>query len=294
MRAEISLHYDGPIAQDHRLSLRVIGGAFDNLQGAIDRAVLDLKYGSVWKHARLARADYPLAEFDITGFRQGGFIADLRQAASGLGPEVLRRIRQALAPGYEAALRHADEEYESLADQAALRLQTLETGAIQARKFNSFLASSDEEITGRYGDRSILKEFDQILTPIRSRAHAGSTLEIVIADERELRVDFNSAVSKQFHRAISQRQIGRPLLVDALIKSLDQGNQFRSAKGKLENLVTEREFILHIPDEYSFNALVPFLVKGEKQQPVQIVACPVLEYNSFDPYGGDMYFLRLA
>lgn len=294
MRADISLHYDGPIAKDHRLSLRVVGGAFDNLQGAIDRAVLDVKYGSVWKNARLKRTDYPLAEFDITGFREGGFIADLKQAAGGMGPEVLNRIRSALVPGYEAALRDADEIYSSLTEQAQLRKRTLDTGAIQVKEFSTFLESADEEISGRFGDRSILKEFDQLLTPIRAKANEGSTLEISITTDRPLTLSFDALKSKSFHRVVSRRRVGNPLLIEVLVRSLDQGNEFQGAKGKLKNLQTKRDFILHIADEYSFNSLLPFLVKGKRQQKVRIVASPVLEYESFDPYGGDMFFLGLG
>lgn len=295
MTAEISLHYDGPIAADHKLSLRVLGGALDSLQGAIDRAVIDVKYGSVWKHARLRYADYPLADFDVTGFREGGFIADLKQSLHGLGPQVLDRIRGALVPGHAAAIAEAGEVYDNLANQATLRRQTLEAGAINAPEFSQFMEGQATEINGQFGDRSILKEIDQLLTPIRATAHAGSTLEITIStDTANTTLFFDRATAKKFHRVVSTRRIGNPLTIEAQVRSLSQGNNFQSSKGKLENLNTGREFILHIPSERAFNALLPYLQKGEHQQNVRIIACPVLEYESFDPYGGDMYFLKLA
>ncbi len=295
MTAEISLHYDGPIAKDHKLSLRVLGGALDNLQGAIDRAVIDVKYGSVWKHARLKNSDYPLAEFDITGFREGGFIADLRQSLSGLGPAVLDRVRSALVPGHAAAIADAGAVYDNLANQATLRKQTLEAGALDAPEFSQFLNGRNEEINGQFGDRSILKEIDQLLTPIRASANAGSTLEITITtDVANTVVLFDQRIAKKFHRVVSTRRIGNPLTISAQVRSLNQGNNFQGSKGKLENLDTGREFILHIPSEAAFNSLLPYLEKGEQQQTMAIIACPVLEYESFDPYGGDMYFLKLA
>lgn len=295
MTALISLHYDGPIAADHKLSLRVLGGALDSLQASIDRAVIDVKYGSVWKHARLKYTDYPLADFDIAAFREGGFIADLQQSARGLGPKVVDRIRSALVPGHSAAIAHAGEAYENLASQADLRLQTLDAGAINAPEFSEFISSGTNEINGQFGDRSILKGFDQILTPIRARAHSGSTLEIsVVTEAANTSLMFDGATAKKFHRVVSTRRIGNPLVIEAKILSLSQGNNFDDARGKLKNLATKREFILHIPTEDAFNKLVPFLKKGEQQQNVRLIACPVLEYESFDPYGGDMYFLRLA
>lgn len=292
--AEISLHYDGPIAMGHVLPLRVVGGAFNNLQSAIDRAVLDVKYGTVWKHARLKRLDYPLAGFEITGFREGGFIADLRQSAGSYGPQIVDRIRSALVPGHAAAVSSAHETYNSLADQAGLRLSTLQTTAISATPFSAFIESSNSEITGKYGDRSILKEFDQLLSPIRAKANNGSTLEITLSTDKTTTVSFNVETAKNFHRIVSTRRVGNPLIVEVLVRSLDQGNNFLSAKGKLKNMLTKRDFTLHIGDESAFNSLLPYLVKGKRQQKVNIIACPILEYESFDPYGGDMFFLGLA
>lgn len=295
MTAEISLHYDGPIAKEHRLSLRVLGGAFDSLQSAIDRAVIDVKYGSVWKHARLKRTDYPLAEFDITGFREGGFIADLKQSLSGLGPSVLDRVRSALVPGHAAAIADAGQVYDNLANQAILRKQTLDAGAIEATEFSQFINGQGNEINGKFGDRSILKEIDQLLTPIRALAHVGSSLEITIStDTANTVLLFDRLTAKKFHRVVSTRRIGNPLSIATQVRSLSQGNNFQGSKGKLENLDTGREFILHIPSEVAFNSLLPYLEKGKQQQTVTIIACPVLEYESFDPYGGDMYFLKIA
>ena len=93
---------------------------------------------------------------------------------------------------------------------------------------------------------------------------------------------------------VSTRRIGNPLVLEVLVRSLDQGNNFQSAKGKLKNIFTQHDFILHIGDEQAFNSLLPYLVKGKRQQKVKIIACPVLEYESFDPNGGDMFFLGLA
>lgn len=217
MTAEISLNYDGPIAVDHKLPLRVLGGALDNLQGAIDRAVIDVKYGSVWKHARLKYSDYPLADFDITGFREGGFIADLRQSLHGLGPQVLDRIRSALVPGHAAAVADAGNVYDNLANQAGLRRQTLEAGAIEAPEFAEFMAGGANAINGQFGDRSILKEIDQLLTPIRARANSGSTLEITITtDAANTAHLFDTITAKKFHRVVSTRRIGNPLIIDTL------------------------------------------------------------------------------
>ena len=61
--ATFSIHYDGPITFEHKVTVRVMARTYEHMQRAIDRAYLFNKYGNVWKHARLKAADYEFVDF---------------------------------------------------------------------------------------------------------------------------------------------------------------------------------------------------------------------------------------
>lgn len=89
MAATINFHYDGPIVEEHQISLRVLGTTLVHLQSAIDRAYLDDKYGNVWKYARLKRDDYLLADFIVGIPEEGGYRLDLLRDQ---GDAIVKRI----------------------------------------------------------------------------------------------------------------------------------------------------------------------------------------------------------
>ena len=81
----LSLHFEGEIVTDHLVSARTLGKTLVHTQNAIDRAYLDLKYGNLWKYARMKGEDYPRADFFVLYPEEGGFIQEL---ASSAGKEI--------------------------------------------------------------------------------------------------------------------------------------------------------------------------------------------------------------
>jgi hypothetical protein len=287
----ISIHFDGPIAAKHAVQLRTFSKTLGHVQTAIDRAHLDIKYGNVWKNARLKDEDYAETDFLLQQTRLGGFIADLLgDKDSG---DVIRRIHNAVLPAYEQAQAVVVPEQPKLVEQAEQRRRHFKSGAQEALPYAELIDNPDPLQTRAYGDRSIVKEFDQIASAIRARDGDGSIVEIdLYADKALPKFVFDAATSAKFHSVVSTRNLGDPVRLTITLRGLDSGNGGIS-KAKATNLLSKKEFNLHIHTDRGFGSLRKYL-KKRNPPPFTIVACPVLEYGAFDPLAGDMYFLAIV
>lgn len=295
MSGTITFHFDGPIVIDHKITLRTLGGTLLNIQGAIDRAHLDLKYGRVWKHARLCAEDYPATEFIVGMPRDGGFILDLARQAG--GSEIVRRVSSAVRGVMEAPFRDGAGEMEHLAEQVLIRAEALRNGVYPGRTLAAYIAEPHAEALRMYGDRAIAKEIDQVLIPIRRAGELGeiqnNTLDLQFDFDANAPTlfHFDRAAAKQFHATVSRRDLGEPLLYTGTLRSIDRGRNNQHPKAQLTLANNRRDVTLHIGSQAEYQQLAPFM---QGNALVDIYACPVLECNSFDPNSGDVYFLSLA
>lgn len=296
-RSEISIHFDGPIAKDHAIQLRTFTKTLGHIQSSIDRAYLDIKTGiGITKNARLHHEDYEPTNFLMNQTREGGFIADLLGTGDESG-EIVKRIDSAVTPAYERAHNQANipdsTVRENLIDQVEKRVTNYKAGVQQPTPYSEFLASPDAREIRAYGDRSIVKEFDQIASAIRAREGDGSFVEIYLSADTALsQYVFDDKVSAAFHDVVSIRTLGDPIEIPVTLRSLDSGNGGIS-KAKANNLISRKEFNLHIHTERGFSSLRRFL---KKRNPIKfgIIACPIYEYGAFDRSAGDMYFIAIS
>lgn len=290
-KKRISIHFDGPITKNHSVQLRAFCKTLSHMQTAIDRAYLDVKYGNVWKNARLRDADYEPTEFMMDQTREGGFIADLLSSRAG-SDEIVKRIQTAVEPAYERAKSTSPVETDKLVEQAENRRQLYVAGAQEATPYTQFVDHPDPKQTRAYGDRSIVKEFDQIASAIRARDGDGSFVEIDLhGTNQSATFVFDDRISTAFHGVVSTRTLGDPVEIQVTLRGLDSGNGGIS-KAIAFNLTSRKEFNLHIHTDRGFSSLRKYLRK--RSPPVfSIIACPVLEYGAFDPHAGDMYFISI-
>ncbi|WP_155629866.1 hypothetical protein [Burkholderia stagnalis] len=295
-KSKISIHFDGPIAKDHAIQLRTFTKTLGHIQSSIDRAYLDIKTeDGIAKNARLRNEDYGPTDFLMSQTREGGFIADLLGTDDGSG-EIVKRIDDAVTPAYEKAheqTRTPDPiERENLIDQVQKRVDNYKAGAQEPIPYDEFFVSPGVREIRAYGDRSIVKEFDQIASAIRARDGDGSSVEISLSAGRALSTYvFDHRVSATFHEVVSVRTLGDPVEIPITLRSLDSGNGGTS-KAKAHNLISNKEFNLHIHTDRGFSSLRRFL---RKRNPIKfsIIACPIYEYGAFDRSAGDMYFIAI-
>lgn len=288
MNSVFSIHFDGPIVIEHRVSVRVMAKTYEHMQRAIDRAYLDAKYGSVWKHARLKQEDYAQTEFLAEYPREGGIILDGVKAGAGA---IIDRINNAISEPFQRALHQGVEEHGSILDQLPRRRELAHARREHLATYQEMLDHPDAKIVRAYSDRSIVKEIDQIAAMVKPDELDGSYVELKLHGSRAHPIyTFDAAQAKRFHEVVSRRELGEPILIRGKIRSLDQGNRYTGIKAKILNLDSNREVTLHLGSEEDFLRLHPY----HTAEQVLLFASPVIEFGAYDPNGGDMYFVDVA
>ncbi|UJB14948.1 hypothetical protein [Xanthomonas translucens] len=291
-RNKIVLHYDGPIALDHKVTLRTLGSTLSHLQSAIDRAAIELRYGAVRKHARLKSEDYPLTDFIVGEPKEGGYILDLANS----GPlKIVDRIHAAVDRAFREASKESLSFTESLAKQAERRETAITQGAQKAAEIDPVLLFVDKAAKAlQYADRAINREVDQMLAQIRLERYEGSILDLQFAGSSTSPVyRFDKDKASRFHHVVAERSLGDPLLLQVRFRALDRGTKVRRPVGKAVHAETGHTFTIHFRSPESFNSVTKYMRAGDPPL-VSIIACPVLEYGTFDAEAGDMFFLGLA
>lgn len=289
--ATFSIHYDGPITVEHKVSVRVMARTYEHMQRAIDRAYLINKYGNVWKHARLKASDYQFVDFMAEYPQEGGIILDAVKNGQQATSELIDRIGNAIAQPFEKAFNNQVEEATHIAKEIADRRDYVERMQHRTLKFNDMLERPPVEWADLYSNRSILKEIDQITFPLSSQQIEGSTVEFSFLGTRVHPVyQFDARIARNFHSIVSRRELGPAVVVNARIRDLDRGNQYAHPKAKIENLDSGREVILHLAGPRDAEELHPFHMHDH----VRIYACPFIEGGGFDMRGGDLYFVGVA
>ncbi len=287
----IIFHYDGPIAEKHKVTVRTLGHTLTHLQCAIDRAYLDLNYGAVAKHARLKAKEYPLTDFVVGQPADGGYILDLFNSGR---LKIVDRINLAVSRAFGEAANETLPFVESLVQQAERRAEAVKGGAQRPIGFSASMPAADlNNQRARYADRAINREVDQVLSQIRVDRYQGSTMELKLTGDRAHPIyKFDAATSARFHQVVSTRSLGHPVTLTVKFRALDGGNPSSHPIGKAIHKESGKVFIIHFKSADDFNSVVPYM-RANKRPEVTIVACPVLEYDVFDWDAGDMFFIRL-
>lgn len=284
----IWFRFDGPITQDNRVSLRTLGKTIEHLQSAIDRAYLDVKYKDVFKYQKLKDAEYEDVEFIAMAPEEGSYIQEaIAKITNATTKGIIQRVNSALSNAYEKSGDESPSESISIRDQATQRQQVFNTTK-QAQTYDDFVKQEIGQLSQAFGERSINKEIDQILSLIRVKKNHGSVFEISLyGTQQGPKFTFDHERASKFHRIVSERRIGKPLILEIELRSLDAGKSGAPAQGKAKNLASGKECGMHIPDPKVFGKLAQHL-RRVKRKRLQVVACPVYEYDAWDPKAGDI------
>jgi len=281
----IQLHYDGDIVTDHRVSMRTLGKRLQHLQNAVDRAYLDIKFGGVWKYARMTAAGYDETEFLVQEPKEGGYLLKFL-SDNPFTKEVIDRVSTALRPAIDAAMNEGEKEAKILREQVENRKNQITNNIIEPHNFKQLIEFPDKKVIRQYGDRSIVKEIDQILAILRSKSAGESTLGLTFKGERTKTFDFDREISYRFHQVVSERIIGEPVIYISKLRSLDNVNM----NGKIINLENDKTATLHLQSAEDLEKVHPFLITNKE---MVFIGCPLIEYGSFDPQAGDIHFIDL-
>lgn len=281
----IQIHYDGDIAKNHQVSLRTLGKTLAHLQSTLDRAYLEIHYGNLYKYAKMRHSFYDAVELLVQEPREGGYILDFLTSKP-VTKQVIDRVAEALNNVFSQmksnGMQNANDIKKSVETKVA---QTL-NGTIKPKSYDNMLTNPDKSITTKYADRAIVREFDQILSIIRSSHSGDSTFEVELNGSRGYSFDFNRSKANSFHRIVTQKKIGDPVIYKAKISVMDRHN----LTAKIVNISNNSIATLHFINEALFQETIPFFQKKEE---MNFIGSPYIEYGAFDPISGDIYYLRL-
>lgn len=279
----LHLHFEGEITRNHTVSLRTLGQSLHHLQGAVNRAHLDVRYGEVWKNARLSAEDYAETELWSSAPRDGGYIIEFFQSSPRL-EKTLKRIVSAMTPAMEKSRTQAMTNAKSLAEQSALREQQVKLGIIDPESYENYMPTASQH---PYGDRAINKEIDQLVSVVRHRNAGQSTIELIVGTDTPRPFKFNRISSENFHSLVSRRNLGDPLLYSVKVTELDSTNK----TAKVINIVTERSVKLQYKSDIEFEMIKRYL---GVDAPMNFIGSPVYEGGAYDVKGGDVFFIGLT
>jgi hypothetical protein len=285
--ASIVIHFDGEFAQDHQISIRTLSKSISSLQSAIDRAHLDISHGGLYKNARIKQDDYLTADFLIQLPEEGGF--KLKSLSKSLnGRKIIDRITSAIMPAYELSMDRGLTEITEITESINERKQQINNKILIPQPYEDVRRNPDSYMVRPYGDRSIAKEIDQMLSPVRAKKSGESTIELVMNnDEREYIFNFSKNSSHNFHRIVAHKIYGKPIIFRVTVVSLENKN----LTGKVKNVHSKKESHIFFSNQEDFLKMHPFLAK--KDEEVQLIGCPIIEYGAFDIKAGDIFFLDL-
>ena len=145
-----------------------------------------------------------------------------------------------------------------------------------------------DSVERAYGDRSIVKEADQLISIIRSKSIDNASIDISIRTSGQglKKYSFDKNISQNFHKIVSNRSLGKPLIYSGKIVSLDHKNK----KGKFLNQANEKQSTILFSNSDDFFKAHPFLGQSEY---MTFIGCPFLEYGTYDLSAGDVYFIDL-
>lgn len=289
MAAIIQLTFDGTMVRNtHQIAMRDLAQTMMGIQAAADRACLDVLYGNVWKHQRLRRQHHELVEFIVGEPRAGSYIIDFISEQGGL---IVRRMIKAISDPYAEAIAEGDQQIYTLGHQ----IESRRDAARETKKLIKYEDLDDSKnplITRTYGDRSINKEFGQMLNALTREPDGLIRLVMKESDDDiAITYEFDNEIAKKFKRIISERKLSTPVIYEGIIRELDRGsNKKKNFRGKFINASNNKTITIHIEEQSDFSDLVPYL---DKEEPFKIIASPIVEFESFDPIGGDIQFLRI-
>jgi len=283
MTYSIELHYDSNIAQDHQIKLLDISNALQNLQMAITRAYLYNKYGTVWKYARTSKVSLIESAFlvNLDSISEGGF----RFKVNGIA-EIHRTIVDVMSRSLDHAWEYIMQEgvnYSfNLSRDYEAYIMGIDTNNIIPMNYEQFLNTPVQNIERNYGERSVSKEFSQIIRPSRQ---GEGTLELIMVGTDTKNYLFDQEKSKKFHDLVKQKKLGPPVNYQVRVTRLDLDHKTAIAA----NIHSNKKCTIYFNSDAEFfqirDAFAPDII-------LHFIGCPIIEYGSYDPNRGDLYYLR--
>lgn len=286
----IKVVFDGPIARDHRVSMRTLALTYTSLQGAVDRAYLDIQRGGISKYERMHKDDYKQVEMLLTATEQGSVIKLFQETYTEL-KDVYDWISRTISEPYQQSQSDGEiDQQRILQDLKATRVQALSNE--RTPTYRELISKENEETAGDFGNRSISKNISTMLVPVKKNEGENS-ITLTLSGNQSHEFYFDKRISQRFTRILALRDLGPKVRCEAYVIKLSNKNW----NGTVRHVHNGKEAKITFATPEDFNKLIEFQkasVTGALETTVVFDAFLIKEHGTFDPICGDLYFIDLV
>lgn len=287
MSNQIVLKFAGSLAPNDQITARTLSHSLQSLQRAIDKVVIYETRHSLKKFDSLSSTQYREADFLVQQFEPGCIQIPLLNNASAY---IASRLRGILREPYDLAA----SQQERLFSQITSQLPAAYNRAIHANPDLNTQENLIEnpDVEREYSNVAILKDLNQLISPIRSsRSDPEDSISLKISD-RDLTSDyvFNKITAQRFNSIITSKKLGPETVYRGLLTGLEK-TKFKDFPfaGKFVSLTTNYEMKLLIHTEEAAHALSRFNLSSNE---LLFWGAPLTTYGSFDEVRGDIVFIE--
>jgi hypothetical protein len=275
------LRFEGDFVVDNSITLRQFYKSLKSMQSAIDRSYMDIADTQLRKHAHLHHSKHHLADIYFDQTEVGSFKIKFLKPEE-IMKQILDRLSNVVIAPYERSLGANQDLMRTLEDDYEARLAQVNNRLIQIQTYSTEV--EDDLVTRNFSERSIVKEVDQLISPLRSGSDQNHIDLQIIGTNTNL-FEFNANNANRFHKIVSKRELGTPCLYNVNIRVINANTK----KAHVNNIATGNQCTLHFRNTEVFN---DFADRYNVNQNIMIIASPVLEYSTYDANAGDIYFIN--
>lgn len=286
MDNQLIIRFTGSLAQGNKISIRTLSHTLPHLQRAVDKIVMHETRASVGKGATLHQAYYPVADLYLEQIQEGSIILPL---VGNLLDGVTDVFNKFLSEPYR-------ETAATVGEKAATFDVRVDT--VRAQLASELLApiSHKELLTNgsrsqiAYAQAAFLNDINMMVAPLRSNICVNDEISIYNNDAvHPTNYTFNQQRSKAFAKVVRTQRLAHPVYYSGRLEGLvNRGGASFPYFGKFICSETEKEMKLLVASEADALALNKFNI-GKSE--INIVACPLAVYSTFDPLSGDIVFI---
>ncbi len=290
-KSMISLHFDGKFVKDgDSLTARTLGHALQHLQRMVDKSLLFEKKGSIKKRDVLPSVWYPEADLVVKPFKKGCVTVPLQGLQN---TNIIGLLKGLLLDPFEEAASDEILEIKSLTERlpSAYNRAVYKIDMLSHEEVIQDSASREK----RYFAEGVLKDFDNLISPLRSKSITDAELiSIELTDsEGTKEYEFNKETSERFHKIVSEKQIGPIVLYEGrLVEFGETKSAHFPYSGRFWSMASKQEHRLFIANESDSDILRPY--NTSRKLKLKFLGAPIMAWGTFDETKGDIVFLKLV
>ena len=285
----IALHFDGGFIEGDTLSARTLGHALLAIQRMVDKSVIFERRGSIKKGDVLPAVWNSEADLAVKPFEKGCITVPLVGLQDSKAIGLLKGV---LHDPFQEAISDEPIEKQSLVEgiPAAVNRAIKKIGTITHEKLIRDAHSREQ----RYFAEAIYRDFDNLISPLRSSAIADEdTISVELKDKSgALEYEFNKLISNRFHKIVSAKQLGPTVYYSGRLTEFGETkSKHFPYSGRFFSKASKNEHKLLIADEADAERLRSYNTARNKE--LNFFGAPVSAWGAFDEQKGDIVFLTL-